>query len=170
MKKKFQTIIYESSYPFINWQEVTKIDGELIQGDLIHYKDLEWQIFLRPAGDSEKYIYKALSADNCKTFQTIIKTQLSCPLSGVAAIKTSNGTILLSHNNTNEFKRTPLNLNSIKAGEVYFQNDKVIDSGDLELSYPCLLERENKDIFMIYTYNRKMIKNIILEPKEVYGL
>ncbi|MFT6633691.1 MAG: putative neuraminidase [Bacteriovoracaceae bacterium] len=167
-----RSIIFESQNPYSNWTEVSTIDGDLIQGDLVRYSEKEWQIFLRPAGDSGHFIFRALSPDNGRSFNTVLRTQLACPLTGIAAIKLISGHTLVCHNQTEKFERTPLTLSIVREGEVTFEKLLDVDSGPIEISYPNLLQQADGTIHLIYTYNRKMMKHIIFSQNfmDTYGL
>ena len=161
-EKSNVSIIYKSRFPFDKWELYTKIDGNFIQGDMIAFNENELQIYLRPALDTPLYIYRALSPDKGKTFSTIIKTSLFSPLSGVAAIKLKNKGVLVCHNHTDKFKRTPLTLSYVKDKEVVYNQLVNLEESDMEFSYPQMIELENSEIHIVYTYNRKMIKHVKL--------
>lgn len=162
-----QSFLYASQSPYQEWKVHAEIEGELIQGDLIGVNEKELQLYLRPAGDTEHFVFKALSPDAGKTFTNILKTQLKCPLSGLAAIRLKNGATLVCHNETEKFKRTPITLSVAKKNEVKFTKLFDVDSGDMELSYPNLLQASDGTIHLLYTYNRKMMKHIVFEQQEL---
>lgn len=171
-EKENKSIMYESQYPYNNWAEIGSVSGELIQGDLLKFNDKEWQVMLRPSGDTPHFIFKALSPDGCKNFNTILRTIMPCPLSGLAAIKLQSGHVLVCHNHTENFERTPLTLSIARKGENFYNKLLDVDSGPIEISYPTLLQQDNGTIHLLYTYNRKMMKHIIFDKKEMeeYGL
>lgn len=171
-EKALKSIIYESTSPYTQWKQIGEVEGELIQGDLIQFSEKELQLYLRPASDYPHQIYRALSPDAGKTFGTVLKTSLYCPLTGLAAIRLQSGHTLICHNHTEKFERTPLTLSLVKQGEVAYSQLLNIDSGPIELSYPSLLQQQDGTIHLLYTYNRKMMKHIIfdLDFKDKHGL
>lgn len=162
-EKTNRSLLYKAMPPFNDWEILVALDDELIQGDLLRYDDQQWHLYLRPTDSASRYVYKAVSPDSGKTFSTIIRTDLNCPLSGIASIKLSCGKILICHNDTEEFKRSPLSLSIANEGNINFHKIIDIDDSNFEISYPTLIERENKSIALLYTYNRRMIKSVYLD-------
>lgn len=167
-EKTMQTQLYQFSSDPTDLKLYSKLEGKYIQGDLIAHNDLEWQMFLRTAGE-ERFVAKALSTDSGKTWPMIMNTKLFCPLSGVAAIQLNSGNILVANNHTKLHKRTPLSLSISTSKGVSF-DDQVwhIDKGDMELSYPSLLQAINGEIHLVYTFNRRMIRHFCFTEKEIF--
>lgn len=166
-EKEMTSFIYTCSADLSNWELHSKIDGHYIQGDLIQTAPLEWQFFLRAAKEN-KDVFRALSSTAGKTWEHIRRTELPCPLSGIAAITLSNKEILLCNNHTLEHKRTPLSLSLSQSKGLFFEcGPWHIDSSDIELSYPSMLLDSQKNVHIVFTFNRKMIKHIVLPESEV---
>lgn len=163
-EKTNKSLIYKASpASFKNWELYSDVAGELIQGDLIQFSDEQLQLFLRPTDSSNRFIHRAVSPDLAKTFTSIIKTDLNCPLSGLASIKLKNGNILVCHNDTEEFKRSPLSISMAMKDEIKFKKILDIDQSNIEVSYPSMVEREDNSIALLYTYNRRAIKSVYLD-------
>ena len=171
-EKTHVSYVFKSQHPYNEWDILTTINEELIQGDLIKMNETELQLYLRPAGDSPHFIYKALSPDGGVNFNTILKTTLHCPLSGIAACRLTTGDIIICHNDTEVFKRNPLSLSVLRNGQVKYEKVRDLEVADMELSYPMMIQGKSRDIHIIYTYNRKLIKYIGIKQSELktYGL
>ncbi|MCB9061937.1 MAG: exo-alpha-sialidase [Halobacteriovoraceae bacterium] len=165
-EKTKTTIIFESEFPFTQWNEVSRIGDGLIQGDLLQVDKNQFQIYLR-ATDDPRFVFRAVSYDNAKTWEEPQKTNLYCPLSGIAALKSRSGKIIVSNNHTEQHKRNPINIAlSNNLGE-NFNIINEIDTTGNEMSYPCLLQTSNGQIHISYTFNRKMIKHAIYDEHEL---
>lgn len=166
-EKTMSTILFKFGSDLKTWTKHSEFTGEYIQGDLISFSPREWQMYLRAAGDNN-HVMKALSPDGGKTWGFTRETPLLCPLSGIAAIKFDQDKILVCNNHTEEHKRTPLSLFVSDSKGVFFEHGPYhIDKTDIELSYPSLLEDSEGLLHISYTYNRKMIKHIMISKEEI---
>jgi len=158
-EETMSTIIYRANdNSLTSWSEYSKVPGSFIQGDLFHFNDNEWQMFLRAAGDNT-HVMRTLSADKGKSWSNVMSTSLWCPLSGIAAIKLKSDNVLVCNNHTEKHKRTPISLSISKNKGTSFSHAPFdIESTDIELSYPSILEDSRGNIHIAYTYNRRMIK------------
>lgn len=153
-ENKNTTNLYKYSHNSFDF--LTELKGNFIQGDIIPLSGTqEVEIYLRPAEDEVKYVHRAISFNSRKSFR-INKTQMKCPLSGVAAILLENKGRLICHNGT-DFGRSPLTLSFSKNGDVVFGKILDIETNAGEYSYPQFCQNE-KYIFLSYTFNRKQIK------------
>lgn len=161
------TILYSISAPFSNWSEYSRIPGRSIQGDLISFNHQECQMYLRATDDLRK-VMKTVSHDAGKNWDIVRQTKLHCPLSGIAAISLKSGTILLAHNHTENHKRHPLSLSLSDSKGVGFDlGTWHVDTTEIELSYPTLIQDQAGLIHLAFTFNRKMIKHISFTEAEL---
>jgi len=166
-EKTMSTILYKFSSNLKSWTKFSEFSGEYIQGDILQFSPKEWQMYLRAAGDNT-HVMKALSANGGATWEIARDTPLLCPLSGIAAIKLSNDQILVCNNHTEQHKRNPLSLSLSSSKGVSFELGPYhIDKSPIELSYPSLLQDSDGNIHISYTYNRKMIKHILISVEEL---
>lgn len=165
-EKSLQTVIYQSSYPFDQWIEVSKIDGKAIQADLIRTGTSEITAFFRSSGD-QKQVYRALSADEGKNWTALMPTNLKCPWSGIAATKLNSQTIVVIHNDTESHSRGYLSVSLSHDQGVHFKSPKRIEGADIEVSYPSILRLDDENFLLAYTYARKMIKIQKINLKEL---
>lgn len=167
-EKTMSTILYSFQNEIHAWTEYSSFKGEYIQGDLIATSSKAWQMYLRAAGDNN-HVMKALSPDAGKTWDIARETPLYCPLSGIAAIKFDGNKILVCNNHTEKHQRYPLSLSISESLGLRFEKGPFhIDKSEIELSYPTLLEDSDGMIHLCYTYNRKMIKHIMISKEELF--
>lgn len=165
-EKKLQNIFYKSKAPFQDWEVHSVVEGEFIQADMIQYENNQWQAYMRPAGDSAKKVYRTMSADNAKSWGLAIETKLNCPLSGIASVALNDRCVAVCHNDTEEFRRTPINISLSHNRGVTFEKVIELDKGDIELSYPSMIV-DGECLNIVYTYNRKMIKHVRIPIREL---
>lgn len=77
------------------------------------------------------------------------------PNSGIDAVGLHDGRIVLIYNNTTS-GRTPLDLAVSKDGE-HFTNFQTLESDPGEYSYPAIIQGQDGDLYMTWTWNRKRI-------------
>lgn len=168
-EKENTSYLYHSIRPFDKWEKVREVEGDLIQGDLINTEGSEWQLFLRPSMDTPHYVFRALSPDNGKTWNTVLRMNLRCPLSGVAAAYFGDKKVVIAHNNTEKFKRNPISLSiSDNYGINFIKHLDIENSEEMELSYPSLLLDSKRRLHLVYTFNRRMIKHICWNESEIF--
>jgi predicted neuraminidase len=168
-EKENTSYLYSSQRPFTNWSKVGEVDGDLIQGDLINTDGAEWQLYLRPSMDTPHYIFRALSPDNGRSWNTVLRMNLPCPLSGVAVAHFGDKKVVIAHNNTEEFKRNPISLSvSDNYGMSFLKQFDVESSEGMELSYPNMLVDSERKLHMVYTFNRRMIKHVCWDESEIF--
>jgi predicted neuraminidase len=77
------------------------------------------------------------------------------PNSGIDAVGLRDGRVVLIYNNTTS-GRTPLNLAVSKDGE-HFTMFQTLESDPGEYSYPAIIQGQNANLYMTWTWNRKRI-------------
>ncbi len=87
------------------------------------------------------------------------------PNSGIDAASLGDGRVVMIYNNTTT-GRTPLNLAVSPDGE-HFRMFHTLEDTPGEYSYPALVQAENGDLLMTYTFNRKSIKYVRLALADV---
>ena len=93
-------------------------------------------------------------------------TELVNPLSGIAAV-TANGILAVVHNPI-ENQRTPLAVSLSPNSGRSWTGTYVLDSAQLEVSYPSFLLGRDRMVRGVYTFNRRMIKYVAF-PVELLG-
>jgi len=75
-----------------------------------------------------------------------------------------DGRIVLVYNHSKE-ERYPLNIAVSKDGGGTWNTEVVLEEEPGEYSYPSVIQSLDKEIHITYTWNRKYIKHVILDPK-----
>lgn len=134
----------------------------LIQPTLWEATNGEIRMLLR-ATQQIGEICLASSEDGGATWSTARKTGLPNPNSGLDAVKLNDGRVLLVYNHTKR-SRSPLNINmSTDDGETWGR-PLVLESEKGEFSYPAVIQSPDGSIHITYTWNRKKIRYLKLDP------
>ena len=101
------------------------------------------------------HICFADSFDYGMTWSPARPLDLPNPNSGIDAVRLRDGRFVLIYNDTSH-GRSPLNLAVSNDGK-HFQNLATLESQPGEFSYPALVQGNDGDLHMTYTYDRKRI-------------
>lgn len=156
------------------WQMVGPInDGvtvNAIQPTLLTYSDGRLQILCR---SKNRAVLESWSEDNGNTWSSLEKTSLPNNNSGIDAVTLSDGRQLLVYNHVlppgNDFKgvRTPLNIAVTKDGKNWSAAIVLDDTPNSEFSYPSVIETKDGLVHVVYTWNRKRIKHVVIDPEKL---
>ena len=144
----------------------------IIQPTIILHPKEKVQMLCRSKGSD---ILSSWSSDNGKTWSSFNSTGLPNPNSGIDAVTLKNGYHVLIYNHVACKKgetwgdRHILNLAISKDGlkweaGVLLENDKDVDA---EYSYPAVIQSKDGMIHISYTWNRKLIKHVVVDPKKI---
>ena len=95
------------------------------------------------------------SCDNGIKWSGVRPLDLPNPNSGIDALALKDGRVVLVFNNTST-GRTPLNLAVSNDGE-HFRIFATLEDRPGEYSYPAIIQGNNGDLDITYTWNRKSI-------------
>ena len=110
-------------------------------------------------------ICQADSLDNGLTWSPVTTTALPNPNSGIDAVRLRDGRLIMIYNNTTA-GRTPLNLALSATGE-HWQNFFDLETNPGEYSYPALIQAQNGDLLITYTWNRTKIRFVRFPLAEI---
>ena len=136
---------------------------------LIHPKS-KLQILCRTKSNR---IFSAWSEDNGETWTKLEPTDLPNNNSGIDAVTLNDGRHILVYNHIDrskkEGKRNLLHLaiseDGINWGAVaMLENDETIDN---EYSYPAIIQTSDGLVHITYTWQRKLIKHVVLDPSKI---
>lgn len=138
----------------------------VIQPSILFYPGNKLQILCRSRNDT---LIQAYSEDMGKTWGPLSNTTLPNPNSGTDAVTLKNGSQVLVYNPTKRGRewsngRAKLNVAISKDG-IQWTDIAVLENGTKEeYSYPAVIQAKDGKVHITYTYDRKNVKHIVLEP------
>src|SRR5262245_50318783 len=137
-------------------------------------------VFFHPSGKLQALfrsrqgkIIESWSVDNGKTWSRLSATTLPNPNSGIDGVTMKDGRHLLVYNHviTNPGKwgdRAPLNVAISEDGKSW-KAALVLEPGppSAEYSYPAVIETGDGLVHITYTWYRKRVKHVVLDPRKL---
>ena len=158
----------------LTWERTDAInDGKefsAIQPSILYHLNGKLQILCR---SKNKEILSAWSDDNGKSWTDLKPTGLPNPNSGTDAVTLKDGRHVLVYNHIRPKEtwgdRNILNFAVSKDGinweaAVLLENDS---NKDGEYSYPAVIQSSDGMIHITYTWNRKLIKHVAINPENL---
>jgi predicted neuraminidase len=108
-------------------------------------------------------IFQTWSEDNGKTWDEMTLTGLPNPNSGTDAVTLRDGRQLLVYNHTTK-GRSPLNIAVSADGRLWQAALTLEDEPGGEFSYPAVIQTSDGLVHIVYTWNRRRIKHVVVEP------
>ncbi len=142
----------------------------VIQPTILVHPDGKIQILCR---SKSKIIVTSWSSDHGKTWSRFEPTLLPNPNSGIDAVSLKNGDNILIYNHNNPQidwrSRSVLNVGYSKDGikwdgAVLLECDPDIHA---EYSYPAVIQTKDGLVHITYTWNRKLIKHVVIDPSKL---
>ena len=160
------------------WQKIGPInDGKTIgtiQPSILIHKNGELQILAR---SRNRALMESWSSDNGKTWTELKPTSLPNNNSGTDAVTLKNGRHLLVYNHVlppdsvknGKGARTPLNLAYSDDGTTWYAALILEDSPVSQYSYPSIIQSGDGMVHVVYTWRRKKIKYVKIDPSKLVG-
>ena len=160
------------------WQMIGPInDGKTtnaIQPSILKYKNGKLQILAR---SKERAIMESWSSDNGKTWSPLTPSALPNNNSGTDAVTLKDGRQLLVYNHVlpadslknGKGARTPLNLAYSTDGKTWYAAAILEDSPISQYSYPSIIQGSDGMVHIVYTWRRKKIKYVKVDPTKLVG-
>ena len=158
----------------LTWERTEAInDGKkisAIQPSILKHPGGKLQILCR---SKNKYILSAWSSDNGKSWSNLEPIDLPNPNSGTDAVTLKDGRHVLVYNHIKPGEtrgdRNILNMAVSDDGinwkaAILLENDSDKDS---EYSYPAVIQNSDGMIHITYTWNRKLIKHVVVDPAKI---
>jgi predicted neuraminidase len=120
------------------------------------------QILCRSRGTG--HIVSAWSSDLGETWTKLETISLPNPNSGIDGVTLADGRRLLVYNHTTQ-GRSPLNVAVSKDG-LNWQAAVVLESEPGEYSYPAVIQSPDGLVHIAYTWKRKLLKHVTLDPSK----
>ncbi len=143
-----------------------------IQPAILNYGNGKLQLLNR---SDKEVITENWSEDYGENWSEMKATLLPNPNSGIDALTLKDGRQLLIYNPTNKNwgDRVPLSIAISPDGKDW---EKILDLEPLtektdrekeEYSYPTLIQSPDEKVHIVYTWNRKTVKYLVLDPKKI---
>lgn len=110
------------------------------------------------------FICASDSLDGGKTWSAARATTLPNPNSAIDAVNLADGRILLVYNHS-KTERYPLNIALSEDGGESWKGQLTLEEKPGEYSYPSVIQTEDGKVHITYTWNRKNIKHVVLDPQ-----
>ena len=154
----------------ISWEPRVPVDPmstyEVIQPTILQLKNGWLRILCR---SKEGVIISSLSTDQGQSWSVLEPIELPNPNSGIDAVTLSNGTHILAYNHSIKPEkewggaRYPLNIAISNDGQKWSAS-LVLEDMPGEYSYPSIIQDLEGRVHVVYTWNRKKIKHVVLNP------
>ena len=119
-------------------------------------------------------IFETWSADDGRTWSKITLTSLPNPDSGIDAVTLKDGRQLLVYNHnirtgSKNKGRSPLNVAISNDGKTWFAALVLEDDPDAPngFPYPAVIQASNGLVHITYTWERKRIKHVVIDPSKL---
>jgi predicted neuraminidase len=132
----------------------------LIQPSIVEMATGKLRAFMR-SGKPIGKIYYADSSDGGVTWTEAMPTTLPNPSSGIDSIRLQDGRILIVYNDSST-NQTPLNVAVSSDGGDSWEPLVTLEDGPGEYAYPAVIQTANGDVHIVYSWNRKRIKHVVL--------
>jgi alpha-L-rhamnosidase len=147
-------------------------DWHAIQPTVLTHPDGRLQMLCRT---QERTIAESWSFDNGKTWSPLAKTALPNNNSGIDGVVLQDGRLLLVYNHVlphdslkrGKGARTPLNVALSEDGKTWYAALVPEDSPISQYSYPSVIQAADGRVHVVYTWRRKAIKRLIIDPEKL---
>ncbi len=119
-------------------------------------------------------VWSTWSSDKGRTWSKLVSSGLPNPSSGTDAVTLADGRQLLVYNHRQRLSedaptagsRGILNV-AVSDDGVHWQAALVLEEGDGEYSYPAVIQTADGLVHITYTWNRKRIKHVVVDPAKL---
>jgi predicted neuraminidase len=135
-----------------------------IQPSVLFYTGGKIQMLCR---STVSYILSSWSEDNGQTWSELKSTGLVNPNSGIDAVTLKDGRQLLVYNHVAK-GRNVLNV-AVSSDGIDWKAAALLENDvkGTEFSYPAVIQAKNGLIHITYTWNRKQIKHVVIDPEKI---
>jgi predicted neuraminidase len=132
---------------------------QLIQPSLLQHSDTRLQMLCR---SQQQSIYELWSEDGGRTWSEPRSTTLPNPNSGIDSVTLVRGGHLLVYNHSTS-ERTPLVVAHSADGRAW-KPIHTLESEPGEYSYPAIIQADDGQVHVVYTWRRQRIAHVELTP------
>jgi len=111
-------------------------------------------------------IYEATSDDGGETWSDARPTALPNPNSGIDAVRMKDGDIALAYNRTTT-GRSPLDIAFSRDNAATWWKTLTLEDKPGEYSYPAIIQTHDGLLHITYTWQRRRIKHVVIDPRDV---
>lgn len=108
------------------------------------------------------YVFQTWSNDDGRSWSPLGALTLPNPNAGTDAVTLRDGRQLIVYNHTTQ-GRSPLNVAVSRNGRDW-EAALVLENDPGEYSYPAVIQTRDRLVHVAYTWNRKLIKHIVIDP------
>ena len=126
-------------------------------------------IFVLPTGrlqalvrTQSSKIFETWSADDGATWSALVPTELPNPNAGIDGVTLRDGRQLLVFNRSGT-ERTPLNV-AVSTDGKSWRDVIVLEQDAGEYSYPAVIQTRDGLVHITYTWKRRRIKHVVIDP------
>ncbi len=165
--QKWNVYIETSDQNLKEWKKIDIDNNNLnsIQPTILFHKGGKLQLICR---SRDKTINQSWSNDNGQSWSPIIPTQLPNNNSGIDAVTLKDGRHLLVFNpvikGRNILAVAVSNDGANWNGAILLENDP---NPKGEYSYPAVIQTKDGLVHTVYTWNRKLIKHVVIDPSKL---
>lgn len=135
---------------------------DAIQPCLLTHPDGRLQALCRSRRNG---IVETWSGDGGATWSPLAETGLPNPNSGIDATTLADGRHLLVYNHQTK-GRSPLNVAVSRDGKTW-QAGVTLETEPGEFSYPAMIQTSDGRVHVTYTWNRRKIRHVVLDPAKL---
>ena len=151
----------------ITWERTPALNEKelaAIQPTVLLLPNGKLQMLCRSKGG---YILSSLSVDNGRTWSVLSPTMLPNPNSGIDAVTLKDGRHLLVYNHILK-GRNILNA-AVSSDGIKWEAAVLLENEEKgsEFSYPAVIQGTDGLIHITYTWNRKLIKHVVVDPAKI---
>lgn len=145
--------------PFLNSKEI-----RAIQPTILFQKDGRLQMLCRSGSSA---ILSSFSSDNGRTWSDLTTVSLPNPNSGIDAVTLKDGRHILIYNHIIK-GRNILNA-AISEDGILWKAAVLLENEpkEGEFSYPAVIQTGDGLVHITYTWNRKLVKHVVLDPSKI---
>ena len=149
------------------WERTSAINDRktgAIQPSILIHREGKLQLVCRSTSGS---ILTSWSVDNGRTWTELTAASLPNPNSGIDAVTLNDGRHIVVYNHLKSGRNT-LNA-AISADGINWEAAVLLenDQKGTEFSYPAVIQTNDGLVHITYTWNRKQIKHVVVDPSEI---
>ena len=157
-----------------SWQRIEPKEQpfQVIQPSLLIHPDGRLQALMR---SKHEQIAESISTDGGKTWSELKLIDMPNNNSGIETVTLTDGRHLLLYNHTGGLKsnkdgwgrRNILNLAVSNDGKRWHAVAAIEQEDQGEFSYPAMIQTKDGLVHMTYTWNRRRIKHVVVDPEKI---